>query len=57
MGGEDRGARSGLGDARRRSETQRRGLKALAKVSAAMATVFPPERARERGGGEWTGAE
>jgi len=30
---------------------------ATAKLSAAMATAFTPERARERGGGEWTGAE
>jgi len=57
MGGEDGGARGGLGGARRRSEMRRRGRKELAKLSAAMATAFPPERVRERGGGEWTGAK
>jgi len=49
MGEEDGGARGGLGGAQRRSETQMRGREELAKLSAAMATTFPPEQARGRG--------
>jgi len=52
-GGEDGGARDGLGDARRRGERRRRARAKLAELLATMAMAFPPweSRAREREGG------
>jgi len=56
-GGEDGGARGGLGDAWRRGETQRRGRGELAKLSAAMAMALSSTESREiEEGREWTSA-